>query len=306
MAAVKNKRAGPPRVVVVTRKTEYELLVERHGTHAQAAFFLRMREQQIELVKERHDRFERELQAVVAAIPRAWRRARVARADLHRFLFEPDDVVVAVGQDGLVANLAKYLDGQRVIGINPEPERNMGVLVPCRSRDAEGLLQQTVRDEVEIERRTMVEGRLDDGQRLLALNELYLGHRTHQSARYRICHGGAEELQSSSGLVVTTGTGATGWASSIHRARLTPVALPSPEERRLAFFVREAYPSHATGTAITDGELGEGDALTVVSRMNEDGVIFGDGIEDDRLVFHWGSRVRVGLAREVLSLVRAA
>lgn len=41
------------------------------------------------------------------------------RGDLDRFLFEPDDIVLALGQDGLVANVAKYLDGQPVIGSNP-------------------------------------------------------------------------------------------------------------------------------------------------------------------------------------------
>ena len=41
------------------------------------------------------------------------------RGDLDRFLFEPDDLVVIVGQDGLVANVSKYLDGQPVVGINP-------------------------------------------------------------------------------------------------------------------------------------------------------------------------------------------
>jgi len=60
---------------------------------------------------------------VLGAIPSDWRRARVDRADLDRFLFEPEDVVVAVGQDGLVANVAKYLTGQPVIGCNPDPKR---------------------------------------------------------------------------------------------------------------------------------------------------------------------------------------
>jgi NAD kinase len=297
--------AGVPRVIVVTRKTDYELLLERHGTHAQAAFFLRMREQHIDTVKGRHDAFGVELGRVLGAIPRAWRRARVSRDDLSRFLFEPSDIVVALGQDGLVANLAKYLDRQRVLGINPEPDRNLGVLVPCRSEDAEALLLATAADDVAIEARTMVEARLDDGQRLVALNELFVGHVTHQSARYRIRLGEREEAQSSSGVVITTGTGATGWAQSIHRGRITDVALPTPEEARLAFFVREAYPSQATGTSVTDGELGPDRELEIVSRMNAGGVIFGDGIEDDRLAFHWGSRATLRIASQRLHLVRA-
>ena len=45
----------------------------------------------------------------------------------------------------------------------------------------------------------------DDGQRLLALNEVFVGHTSHQSARYRVTFGDAEERQSSSGVIVATG-----------------------------------------------------------------------------------------------------
>ncbi len=298
--------ASLPRIVVVTRKTDYQLLLERHGTHAQARFFLSTRGQEIEPTLKRHLHFETELGEVLHAIPRSWRQARVERGDLHQFLFEPNDIVVALGQDGLVANLAKYLDGQYVIGINPDPERYDGVLVPGRSYEANCLLDATARGEVDLQCRTMVEARLDDGQRVLALNEVFLGHRTHQSARYRVSLGDREELQSSSGMIITTGTGATGWARSIHRERRTEVVLPKPEERRLAFFVREAFPSVATGTSLADGELCDGDTLEVVSRMNGAGVIFGDGIEDDRVAFHWGSRARLRVADEKLRLVMGA
>ena len=149
----------------------------------------------------------------------------------------------------------------------------------------------------------MVEVTLDDGQRLLALNEVFLGHRTHQSARYRIRAQNKEERQSSSGTIVATGTGATGWARSIERERKSSLPLPSACERRLAFFVREAFPSVSTGISLTQGLFGEEEGLELISEMNEAGVIFGDGIEDDRIDFAWGMRARVGVAREQLQLV---
>lgn len=295
-----------PRVVVVTRKTDFELLLVEHATFEQARFFLKTRGQDIGVVKARHARFVEVLSRVMGTIPRDWRQSRVSRDDIDRFLFEPDDVVVAVGQDGLVANVAKYLTGQMVIGVNPEPARYDGVLVPISPEKATlALLRAAAERKASCETRTMVEARLDDGQRLLALNEVFLGHRSHQSARYRIEHGGADELHSSSGVVVSSGTGATGWARSIHRSRNTEVALPSPEERRATFFVREAFPSIATGTQITDGEIREGETLTVTSRMGGDGVIFGDGIEADRVAFAWGTQAKVRLAEERLHLVRA-
>ena len=40
--------------------------------------------------------------------------------------------------------------------------------------------------------------------------------------------------------------------------------------------------------------------------MNEGGVLFGDGIEDDRIDFAWGSRAEVRAAETRLRLVRGA
>ncbi|MYS05184.1 hypothetical protein GTW71_01670, partial [Streptomyces sp. SID6041] len=105
-----------PRAVLVHRTTEYEELLARHGTRGQAAFFLSARGRSVDAVRERHERSHRALAEVAAAVPLAWRQTRVERADLDRFLFGPEDVVVVVGQDGLVANAAKYLTGQPVIG----------------------------------------------------------------------------------------------------------------------------------------------------------------------------------------------
>ena len=138
-------------------------------------------------------------------------RSAVERSDLDRFHFDPEDIVVAVGQDGLVANVAKYLDAQPVIGVDAEPGVNPGVLVPHRADELEALLHEIVGGRVGVEERTMVRAITDDGQVLDALNEVYLGHPHHQSARYLLQVGGATaELQSSSGLLCGTGTGATG------------------------------------------------------------------------------------------------
>ncbi len=292
-----------PRAVVVTRPTEYEALLVRHGTREQARFFLQQRGSSLADVEARHARREQALQTISTSVPLRWRRSRVDRADLDRFVFGPEDVVVVVGQDGLVANVAKYLAAQPVLGINPDRDLFDGVLVRHEPAAAADLLAATAAGRSHVEARTMVEARLDDGQRLLALNEIFIGHRTHQSARYRIRWRDKEEAQSSSGLIVATGTGATGWARSIaHQAR-GKVELPCPVDRRLAFFVREPFPSRATFTSIARGVLTGKETLVVASEMNELGTVFGDGIEDDRLDFCWGMRLTVGIAVTSLNLV---
>jgi NAD kinase len=293
-----------PRCVVVERPTEYQELLLRHGTREQVRFFLAQRGQSLEDVEARHQ-LQRGYHAdVMGVIPAEWRRASVQRADLDRFLFEPEDIVVVLGQDGLVANVANYLEAEQpVIGLNPDPDRYPGVLVPHPPDAAADLIHDVADGRAGFDRRTMAQASLDDGQRLLALNDIFIGHVSHQSARYRLEVAGRSERQSSSGLVVSTGTGATGWAASLRLERHSILEVPEPEERRLTFYVREPWPSSATGTELTEGFLDDERHLSVVSELG-DGGVFGDGIEADHLRLEWGQRVEVAVADRALRLVR--
>ncbi|MFI7358187.1 hypothetical protein ACIBTP_30225 [Streptomyces avidinii] len=294
-----------PRAVLVHRRTEYEELLARHGTHGQAAFFLSSRGRSIDDVVRRHDRTRQALREVTAAVPLTWRSSRVERADLDRFLFAPEDVVVVVGQDGLVANTAKYLRGQPVVGIDADPGRNPGVLVRHRCADTAALLRAATAAGSRAEELTMVEAVADDTQRLLALNEIYLGSPGHQTARYQLGPDGEDgpgEAQASSGVLVGTGTGATGWLRSLWLERGSRAGLPAPCDRRLVWFVREAWPSPTTGTTRVAGELGGGQRLQLTVESDRI-VVFGDGMESDALELTWGQSVRLGIAGTSLHLV---
>ena len=293
-----------PRAVLVTRETDYERLLSVHATREQARFFLQTRGQNLDVIVGQHEAFMAAVHIVRGSIPDTWRVAKVNRADLDRFLFSPEDIVLAIGQDGLVANVAKYLTGQPVLGINPAPDVNEGVLVPLRCEDVVKLAPAVAAAVASIERRTMVQATLDDGQTLRALNEIFVGHRSHQSARYVISLDGKSERQSSSGVIISTGTGATGWARSIMTSSNHAVTL-APTDPRLAFFVREPWPSIATGTSIAWGPLGSNDALTILSNMNDGGVIFADGVEQDHLTFGWGKIAKLSIANTTLNLVHA-
>jgi NAD kinase len=269
-------------VVLVTRKTQLELLRELRGTLDQVRFYLRSRGQEIAEYQAAHDRFAAAYAEVEQAIPADQRRVRVDRQDLDRFLFAPDDLVLVVGQDGLVANAAKYLQGQQVIGINADPERFDGVLCRHPPSAAGRLLAWTAAPRggaFLVERRTMTVAEREDGQRLLALNEIFVGHRTHQSARYVLEASGRRERQSSSGLLCATGTGATGWARSISEQRRIERLLAGPDL------------------------LEPGERLLAHSEMAEGGVAFADGIESDALEFLGGQSLALRRAEEVLHLV---
>jgi NAD kinase len=295
-----------PRLVIVHRRTELQELLDRHATRGQAEFFLRTRGRSIQDVQERHDGLAAALATVRAAVPAEWRHAEVERADLSRFLLTPEDIIAVVGQDGLVANAAKYLNGQPVIGVDPEPGTNPGVLVRHAPGAVSGLLRDAAlgghAERLHFEELATVTARLDDGQELSGLNEIFIGHASHQSARYQLTSAdGQVERQSSSGLIVSTGTGATGWCASIALER-GGRALPAPTDPRLAWFVREAWPSPMTGTSLTEGGLVAGETL-LVTVASDQLVVFGDGMEDDRLTASWGQEIRVQLGERPLRLL---
>ena len=292
----------PPRAVIVSRPSDYEALLLRHGTRAQASFFLATQGQRVEPLLERHELQQAALHQVSNAVPLHWRRANVPRADLDRFLFEPEDLILAVGQDGLVANVAKYLRNQSVIGLNPSLELFPGVLVrhpPAATRD---LLADFERGTLATEERAMVHAELADGSSLLALNEIFVGHRTHQSARYTLGVGEQRERQSSSGVLIATGTGCTGWARSVALRRSGCPELPSPNSKDLVFLVREAWPSRTSGAELVHGLLHEAGNLTIASEMNDGGVCFGDGIESDHLELPYGQVLTIHRAPNSLRL----
>jgi hypothetical protein len=189
------------------------------------------------------------------------------------------------------------------LGIDTDPGRTPGVLVRHRPAQAAALLRAapgTAVDEL-----TMVEAVADDTQRLVALNEIYLGAAGHQTARYRLGledDGGVVEAQASSGVLVGTGTGATGWLRSVWQERGGRLRLPAPTEDRLLWFVREAWPSPATGVSLTAGELPARARLRLTVE-SERLIAFGDGMEGDAVELTWGQTVEVGVCGERLRLV---
>ena len=295
-----------PRAVVVTRQTELETLIAHHGTRQQAFFFLRSRGRDPDQLVAADEAQRAALQHVAATIPMDWRRVQVERADLSRFVFGGEDIVIAVGQDGLVANVAKYLDAQVVIGLNPEPDRNPGVLVPHHPHAVGDLLEVALSPQVDahVEPRTMVLARLDDGQELRGLNEIYLGHPSHQSARYRLTTvDGADRTtvlvrragrhgHRCLGVVSQRGTGTPLRDASARPDAGRPVLVHA---RGLAL-PRHRHGPHRRAPSVLSSVF----AVTAESDL----VAFADGIESDALHLTWGQRVVFTVAPERLRLLR--
>ena len=300
------------RVVVVTKRTALEELLVRHHSRSQAAFFLERRGTTIDELDRSHAAERSAVEVVARAIPRELPREVVPRHLLPNFLFRERDLVIVIGPDGLVVNTAKYLDGQPILGVNADVVRNDGVLVRFAPDAAARVLPAILRNEFRTDAITLGVATTNDGQTLLAVNDFLVGRRDPISARYTITHRGQTERQSSSGVLIATGVGSTGWirsvvtgACAITGAAKPALAIPFDwSARLLRFAVREPFPSKATQTAIAFGEVAAGEELILASEMSEGGAIYSDGVVEDAIEFNAGTTVRIGVAPKSAKLIR--
>ncbi|WNG47746.1 NAD+ kinase [Archangium minus] len=301
------------KIVLVTRRTRLAELVERFNTRSQARFYLEHAGQDFEDYAREDDTYRRSLDALHKLLELGLPVQQVDRSLVPTFLFTGKELVVTVGQDGLVANVAKYVGSQPIVGVNPDPERFDGVLLPFGVDKARVAVRHVLEDQARFREVTLAEVVLSDGQRLLGFNDLFLGARTHVSARYTLHYERHAESQSSSGIIVSTGAGSSGWLSSVFTLAqgLTEATGGQPgqpwrfswEDPRLAFVVREPFISRHSAASVVAGFVSAQQELEVESRMPSGGVIFSDGVEEDFLAFNAGTTARVRPATQRARLV---
>lgn len=294
------------KVVIVVRKTRLQELKEKYCTLGQAKFYLEHLGESFEGYQDEHNRFQHTLDHIQSNLVKLARVLVLERSFLPSFQFAKDDIIVVLGQDGLVANVMKYLNGQPIIGINPLPDLFDGVLLPFLPEDAVAVVSQLVQGCIKTSSVSIAEVNTNLGQRLLAVNDLFIGPKSHTSARYKLAIGGHAEEQSSSGVIVSTGMGSTGWFKSVLAGASGIAGQPvrtgldkgfAWDSHFLYYSVREPFPSHVTQCELTFGKITTHEQLTLTSKMAENGVIFSDGIESDCIEFNAGTVAHIGLSQ---------
>jgi len=301
------------KIVIVTRKTRLQELVERFNTRSQAKFYIEHAGGDFADYEREDDAYRSSLEVLRRSLDFEMPQQLVDRVLVPTFQFQHEDLVVTLGQDGLVANTAKYVGAQPIVAVNPEPARFDGILLPFLPDQARSAVRKVIEAKAGIHEVTLAEIKLRDGQRLLAFNDLFIGARSHVSALYRINYGKKSEIQSSSGVLVSTGAGSTGWLSSVFNmasgvarfcgsAAVKPIRMPW-EDRRLIYIVREPFVSRHSQASIVAGMLESGQDLVLESLMPSGGAAFSDGMEADFLQFNSGAIATVRAAEQRARLV---
>lgn len=302
------------KVIVIRDKTRLEQLIERFNSKAQAKFYLERSGEDFGFYEKEHETFYASLQQVEKTISSVFKHKVLSRAFLPTYLFATGDMIVVIGQDGLVANTAKYVKGLPIVAVNPDSERYDGVLLPHRPETFLRAITGFVHGNNASKMVTMAKATMNDGQSLLAFNDFYIGASSHVSSRYNLEFGDKRESQSSSGILVSTGAGATGWISSVfnmtnninnyfYKQKKHFNAGLVWEDDKLIFVVREPFLSKMSQIDLGYGTITKQKTLKIESKMPTKGVIFSDGIESDFLNFNSGSTVEISLAKEKANLI---
>lgn len=298
--------------IIVKNKTRLESLIERFNTRAQAKFYIERLGGNFKDYEIEHEAFNLSLNILQTMLGKVIKYKIVDRAFIPSFIFSEKHIIVVIGQDGLVANTAKYAKGLPIVAVNPDTARYDGVLLPFTTADFMAGVEGVIANQFQFKKRRFAEAKLNDGQRLLAFNDLFIGASSHVSARYRITYGSKTEEHSSSGLIVSTPAGSTGWLSSMINMAFGIVNTangnqglkkPAFKENDLIFAVREPFKSIRTQTEIVLGSINQESYLKIESLMPSNGIIFSDGIEADFLSFNSGAIATIGIASETAKLV---
>lgn len=304
------------KIVLVTRKTRLEGLVERFNTHAQAKFYIEHSGGDFALYEREHVTYHQALTSLKSELQNLTKLHVIEREFLPNYLFAKTDLVVTIGIDGLVVNTAKYLSGQPLVAVNPDPQHIDGILLPFDMHTVLPVLRKGLKEGFKVRKITMAEVRLNDGQTLLGFNDLFVGVRSHTSARYRITYKDMSEHHSSSGIIISTGAGSTGWLSSLFNmahslvtnfssqpsAGVKVLRLPWDTDH-LIYVVREPFVSKTSSARLVCGSITKDQPLVLESEMPEGGVIFSDGVEADYVAFNAGAIATVGIAEQQTRLV---
>lgn len=297
--------------IVVKSKTRLESLIERFNTKAQAKFYIERLGGDFEDYEYEDAIFKQSLDSLQTQLSKLIKNKTIDKQYLPSYLFADKNLIIVVGQDGLVANTAKYSLGLPIIAVNPDVQRYDGILLPFNiSNFIEGV-EDVISNNYSSNSLRFAEAKLNNGQRLLAFNDIFIGTSSHSSARYRIRFKDKNELHSSSGIIVSTKAGSTGWLSSIFNMAYGVVGMfdnnliikqPTLREEELLFAVREPFKSIRTQTDLIAGVISN-TALTVESLMPNNGIIFSDGIQKDFLEFNSGSIATITISKESAKIV---
>jgi NAD kinase len=211
--------------------------------------------------------------------------------------------IIALGGDDffkLVSN--KMPQSTLLLGVNSDPTESRGFLLPVSIDELPAFITLLERGVYSIEEWSRVRVSVNGVERGSAINDIALGKKDFSlTSHFEVEYRGKQYSVASSGILVSTGVGSTGWflnggmyinhddrtfprtAKKVAFELLTPLVKVSDVEGRRKITLPD----------LVEGELLEGEVLRVVSKNDDEAFIAKDSL--DRVPFQRGTVAEVSL-----------
>lgn len=327
-------------ILIVSKMTGVEVRENRYGE----ATGVMSRKLGIDIEKEQksHDYHHKCLENVInlfkkhGTSPGVIRKQNISKSDFDDNNW---DLIVGVGGDGTFIDIARYIrNSTPVFGIKSTPSSYGGHFY-THFGNAEEHIERLFQKDYEVIERTRIEGKMFEGKAFddeftdVSLNEIYVGDKFATGFSKLTLDDKTGQFESgSSGLVVSTYSGRTGWYDHINvwednpremelvRKAFEDAGLPYREVQCLnakfkdnetdigRYKFREAGHQSVESTK-NYGILKPGEVITIHSKIFEDGAVIFDGSKPTKFrprvyELHSGSKVEIKISDKPLHVVK--
>jgi NAD kinase len=293
----------PPtsKILVVQKKSKFEQDLEKYGSLEEYKRICDLQNHLFEKIHQSHLRQEESRRFLRSNVfPRA---EYVFRDQLKEISIPDFDLVVSLGGDNHFTYVAHETRPKLILGCNSDPETSVGALLGFS---------------VESLQRALVSGKGNFGLEEWSLIATTLYYPTGEVvetvptvseisirnnspdliSRYLVCFDGLKEEQKSSGLLVYTGAGSTGWVASCFPKKTGPFP---KDQGYFQVYAREPRRKDKTWEHFRLIDFRVEDEFEVISEMN--GGIAIDSLTERNYPFPPGTRAVFRLGKEKLKVL---
>jgi len=219
------------------------------------------------------------------------------RVHLTNQLCKNKDLVIVVGGDGTFLRAAHHIDDTPIFAVSSDVRYNEAFYAQATPNNFVKKFKLLLKGKFRIRKMPRLEAKIN-GNKLPypAVNEIFFGSRhPYHTSRYVIKVKGKSEFQKSSGVLITTSSGSTGWAKSAAKGKL------KIQKNGFGYVVREPYLGRLTKSKLLKGSLSAKEKIRITSQMHA-GIVVVDSSEKSHK-FLDGDKLEVTISKKPLNYV---
>lgn len=207
------------------------------------------------------------------------------------------DLIIAIGGDGTFLRAAHHIGSTPVLAVSSDIRYNEAFYAQATPANFVRKFKMLLKGKFKIRKLPRLQVKLNGSYlQLMAINEVFVGSRhPYHTSRYWITIHGKKEFQKSSGVLITTRTGSTGWAKSAYKKSL------NIQKNGFGYVVREPYIGRLTKSKLLGGTLPRKDVVKITSSLHE-GIVVIDSSEKVHK-FTNGDKLEVKISKQPLNYV---